>query len=341
MSVDKGVGMGVDMGEGVDKRGEGAAGSARRALAVLLALALPALAPLGTACSDAEPRDATHGTPRVDDGPLRVYAVNHPLAYFARRIGGDAVAVSFPAPADVDPAFWSPQAETVAAYQRADLILLNGFGYARWVARASLPRKTQVDTAAGLDGRAIPIADDVTHIHGPEGDDSHGELAFTSWLDPLLAIEQARRIEQALAAARPAEAPRFEAGFAALEADLLALDAAFARATKELGETPLLFSHPVYQYLERRYGLDARSLHWEPGVAPSESDWRELDTLLAQHPARLMLWEAEPLADTRRELEARGLGSVVFSPAGNRLATGDFLEVMQANAARLEQAAAP
>ena len=69
--------------------------------------------------------------------------------------------------------------------------------------------------------------------------------------------------------------------------------------------------------------------------------WRELDELLAQHPARAMIWEAEPGSETRRELQARGLASIVFSPAGNRPDTGSFLDVMQANAARLAEASPP
>jgi zinc transport system substrate-binding protein len=312
--------------------------SAGKVPAMSRGLALLVLALLALSCG--EGRDPSTPTLQADEGPLRVYTVNHPLAYFARRIGGDAVTVTFPAPPDVDPAFWSPDAETVAAYQRADLILLSGFGYAKWVGRASLPRAKQIDTASGLRERAIPLQDDVTHTHGPKGDHSHAGFAFTTWLDPLLAIEQARNIAQALEATRPGEAARFAAGFAALEADLLSLDAALTRVAEELGNTPLLFSHPVYSYLERRYALQGRSLHWEPDVAPDAADWRELEELLAQHPAQLMIWEGEPLPETTRELEARGLRSMVFSPPGNRPETGDFLSVMQENAAELSQAAA-
>jgi zinc transport system substrate-binding protein len=79
--------------------------------------------------------------------PLVVYTVNYPLAYFAERIGGDAVEVTCPAPPDEDPAFWSPAAETIAAYQGADLILLNGAGYAKWVKRATLAAE-QANAAA-------------------------------------------------------------------------------------------------------------------------------------------------------------------------------------------------
>ncbi len=48
--------------------------------------------------------------------------------------------VLFPVPEEVDPAYWKPEAEDVAAYQRADLILLNGASYAKWVDFVKLPR---------------------------------------------------------------------------------------------------------------------------------------------------------------------------------------------------------
>ena len=73
-------------------------------------------------------------------GPLTVYTVNYPLEYFASRIGGEHVKARYPGPADEDPAFWKPDAQTIGSYQQADLILLNGAGYAKWLSRASLPR---------------------------------------------------------------------------------------------------------------------------------------------------------------------------------------------------------
>ena len=71
---------------------------------------------------------------------LSVYTVNYPLAYFAERIGGDQVEVVFTAPPDVDPAYWVPDQKTITAYQQADLILLNGANYAKWISKVSLPR---------------------------------------------------------------------------------------------------------------------------------------------------------------------------------------------------------
>ena len=49
----------------------------------------------------------------MESGTPVVYVVNYPLQYFAMRIAGDFADVQYPAPADIDPAFWKPGAGTV------------------------------------------------------------------------------------------------------------------------------------------------------------------------------------------------------------------------------------
>ena len=60
---------------------------------------------------------------------------------------------------------------------------------------------------------------------------------------------------------------------------------------------------------------------------------------LARHPARWMLWEGPPRADTAERLEALGVRSAVFAPGAAAPESGDFLSVMEANAAALESIA--
>ena len=45
-----------------------------------------------------------------------------------------------------------------------------------------------------------------------------------------------------------------------------------------------------------------------------------------------MIWEAEPIAETREALADRSLGVIVVSPCSTPPANGDFLAVMRANA---------
>ena len=112
------------------------------------------------------------------------------------------------------------------------------------------------------------------------------------------------------------------------------------RSAQRIGTAPLLFSHPVYAYLERAYGLHGRSVQWEPALVPAEAEWSSLDALLGEHPARWMIWEKEPLAQTRQLLRERDVESVVFDPAGNRVEGHDWLAVMDRNVAAIERIAA-
>jgi zinc transport system substrate-binding protein len=278
-------------------------------------------------------------SPAEPDGPLVVYSVSFPLHDFARRIGGSDVKAHFPVPRDVvDPGAWSPDPETVSAYQSADLILLNGGEYARWVRRASLRDARLVDTSGGFGEQMIHLDDEATHAHGPDGEHVRSGVATMFWLDMELARAQARAIAEAFAEERPGSADEIAKRAARLDADLADLDLQLRGALSALESEAVIFSHPVYQYLERRYGLDGYSLHWEPDEVPDAEQWRELEKLLGSHPARVMLWEAKPAQETQRRLEALGIGVVVFELAAGWPPELEFLEAMYANVARLQSA---
>ena len=274
-------------------------------------------------------------TPAPEISTPVVYTVNYPLAYFAERIAGDRVVVVFPE-MEGDPAFWNPSPGEIAAYQNADLILLNGAGYAKWVPKVTLPQASLVDTSASFEDRFIALEHAGNHTHGPGGAHVHGDVAFTTWLDPQLALQQAAAIRDAFSGRWNEHAVEFEAGFQALQRDLLALDAQLERSLSEWGSSPLIGSHPVYQYLARRYTLNLESVHWEPDAFPDAAMWRELVDLLEVHPAGIMLWEGEPMDEAKTKLAEKGIQSIVFDPCGNRPSVGDYLSVMESNLHGLE-----
>lgn len=125
--------------------------------------------------------------------PLSVYVVNYPLKYFAEWIGGEWVNVKFPAPADGDPAYWSPGPEVVAAYQQADLILLNGADYAKWISKASMPSSKMVDTSGAFSdrpsisrtGRHTPTARP-GNMPTAAWPSRHGSIRHSRWSRPEL-----------------------------------------------------------------------------------------------------------------------------------------------------------
>jgi len=267
---------------------------------------------------------------------LDVYVVNYPLKYFAEAIGGPHVNVTLPIPPDEDPAYWTPSVADIGAYQKADLILLNGAGYARWVNKVSLPRSKTVNTSRAFKDRYIIAKEITTHSHGAAGEHAHEALAFTTWLDLSLAEKQALAVYEAFLRNLPELKAYLMDNYTTLKSNLLALDHQLKTVIAENPSMPLLFSHPVYDYLISRYALNGRSLHWEPDQVPTAGQMNELQRIRTEHPAQWFVWERKPLDLSVDKLQVAGMSSTVFDPCGNRPSTGDFMSVMRHNIINME-----
>lgn len=288
-----------------------------------------------------KPADQSAGPTAARSGPPTVYTTFYPTTYFAERIGGAHVRVVCPCPADADPAYWMPDDSAVAAYQQADLIVINGAEFEKWLARVTLPESRMVNTASGIKDEWIVLEEAVTHSHGPAGAHAHSGIDGHTWVDPVNAKAQAQQIADAFARVWPAHAETFKANMAALAADLDKVDARLRQVGEKLGKRTLLCAHPAYNYLARRQGWTVKSFHLDPAETPPADEWAAIAKACAESQPAAMLWEAEPLEETRTLLRERcGLPSVVFSPAEalddtERAAGVDFLSIMHANADRL------
>ena len=288
------------------------------------------------ACGGSDSKDQQSSQTAAHATKPAVFVVNYPLQYFAERIGGEFVDVVFPAPSDVDPAFWMPDPETVAEYQKGALILLNGAAYAKWIERVSLPGHKLVNTSDAFKDRFLTMEHVTTHAHGPGGEHAHTGTAFTTWIDFSQAAWQAQAIKTAFVTAALGPEDMLTANFESLVSDLRGLDEVITSLTQGHSDLPLLASHPVYDYFARRYHLSLKSVMWEPDSAPANRDWAALSELVRDHPARWMIWEGEPLPETVARLEELGIQSVVFDPCGNRPDEGGWLTVMQDNVTSLQ-----
>ena len=278
----------------------------------------------------------------AESGPQKTKSIvavtNYPLQYFTERIVGDHIEVIFPIPSDVDPAFWIPEPSGVLAFQSADVILLNGASYSKWLDKVTLPRRKLVNTSQLFKDRYIQVQNVTTHRHGPQGKHAHAGLAFTTWIDFQQAIQQAEAVLNAVANLTPQYEKPFEANFLDLKNDLLALDQRLEQIVANNRAQPLFASHPIYDYFARRYDLNIRSVLWEPDDVPDARQWLELETLLKNHPAKWMIWEGEPNSQSVEQLKSLGIDSVIFDPAANVPESGDFLSIMDQNVESLKQA---
>lgn len=256
-------------------------------------------------------------TPPSSGTAISVYTTFYPTAYFAARIAGDRAEVVCPVPPDADPIFWQPTREQIARFQSADMIIINGAGYEKWISTASLPESRVVDSCRSLPDPLITF-ESVTHNHGSGGAHTHQGVDGHTWMDPMTAIAQAAEISAALSRSRPADAAVFASGFAALEKDLRSLDTQFAEVTPLAAGALLLASHPAYNYPSRRYSLGVVNVAIDPERDATADDLAAVDAAVKRRPqprSRVMLWESQPTPATAAALKDRfGIVSVVFSP---------------------------
>jgi zinc transport system substrate-binding protein len=266
---------------------------------------------------------------------LKVIPVNYPLYYFSQRIGGDIVDAQYPVPADIDPVYWEPSSDDIVLFQEADLILLNGAGYAKWVDKVSLPPSKMFNTSLPFKDEYVKIQEGLTHSHGPGGEHEHQGFAFTTWLNFNNAIIQAEEVYKALSNLLPESDQTFNSNFQSLKKDLTDLNELMIAAATKFKGTTLFASHPVYQYLADAYKLNVLSFHWEPDAMPDNFEWDRFNSLVKVNPGAIMLWENEPLPEVKQKIIDSGIKVVVFNPCGNKPATGDFLNVMNDNVSNL------
>lgn len=266
-----------------------------------------------------------------------VYVSNYPLHYFASRIGGDHIVIRFPGAALTDPSVWTPPADTVVAMQQADLILLNGAGFEGWLMNVSLPDSLLVDTSASFASKLLPGGETFTHSHGEEGEHTHSATAFTTWMDLSLASLQAKAIRDALSRKQPIWEDVFEANYQALASDLRELDNAFKERVSSGPEPLLAYSHPVYQYFQKAYGLEGPSMHWEPDEPLDHEMLHEIGHLKKEEGIQYLIWEQAPLPESIGKLEKEGISSLVIQVMGGSPETGDFLSGFRQNLHTLRQ----
>jgi zinc transport system substrate-binding protein len=267
-----------------------------------------------------------------------VFAVNYPLAYFAERIGGETINVTLPVPSDLNPAWWEPDGDAIAAFQSADLILLNGADYAKWTLRATLPWSRTVITTRDVEDHYIEVPDAIVHSHGPEGEHSHAVLASETWLDPQLAIAQARVIRQELEELVPAAADDFKLNFDLLVRDLEKLDQELKSVFAATDGWSA--ADPAFSYIGRRYQLAMPILSLQQDEPATDQQWQNLEPILASQTVSRLLWSEEPQAATADRLRAMGMRSIVFRIAAQPPESGDFLSVMRENVEQLRNAIA-
>lgn len=273
--------------------------------------------------------------PESKEKPL-LFAANYPLYYICRLYAGDYIDLLWPFD-DEDPAFWEPDDSGIREVQKADLLILNGAGYDKWMEYSFIDQNRSVDSSAAFKTEYIENPGGSSHSHGEGSVHDHGSMAFTVWLDLSQYALQAESVYEALVKLLPERKKEIEERHREFLSELEGLDHSFRELGSAFGSETVLASHPVYQYFSRAYGVSIKSLLLEPELYPGEDDWKALASLQEEFGSSLMIWEGVPLPETRRTLEEMGISWVVISPGFNRSSGKDYPDILKENLSEFER----
>ncbi|MCV0394204.1 MAG: zinc ABC transporter substrate-binding protein [Rhizobiaceae bacterium] len=178
---------------------------------------------------------------------------------------------------------------------------------------------------------------DHDHAHGSDegGHDHHqaGAIDMHLWLDPANARVWVHEIAEALVAADPDNAQRYEANAEALTGRLTELEEEIAAEIEPVKGRPFVVFHDAYQYFENRFDIRAAgSITVSPEVAPGAQRVSEMRDKIRKLGAACVF--AEPQFEpriVRTVIEGTEAKAGVLDPSGADLTDGPdlYFELMR------------
>lgn len=223
-------------------------------------------------------------------GKISVVATIFPVFDFARQIGGDGAEVHLLLPPGVEAHSYAPTPGDMARIRKADIFIYTSETMEPWVkelaAAVSSEHLLVLEAAHGL--TAQKKAEEAGHgenadlpeEHGHGGHDScdHGKDPHV-WLDPLLAMQMATKIGDALSSRNPAGESLYKRNTADYLASILALHKETEEVLSRCKKRTLVYGgHSVFGRFASRYGLEFVSPYrgFSPDAAPGPKALAEL-----------------------------------------------------------------
>lgn len=177
-------------------------------------------------------------------------------------------------------------------------------------------------TEAGHDDHAHEKTAEASH----DGHD-HGAFDAHVWLDPMNAKAMVHEIEEALIAADPDNAAKYEANAEAVGAKIDTLIAEVGAELEPVKDKGFIVFHDAYQYFEKRFGVTASgSITVSPEVLPGAERITEIRARVEELGAACVF--AEPQFEPKlisTVIEGTQARSGVIDPLGAELENGPDL----------------
>jgi zinc transport system substrate-binding protein len=230
---------------------------------------------------------------------LIIYTTIFPLQDFTKKIGGDHVLVESVFPPNADAHTYEPTTKQMVKMAEADLFIYTGIGLEGFAEKAHETLETEnVKVIKAGDGiELIKSKDEDEHAdkHEDEHTDEHthhDDLDPHVWLDPVLAVQLAENIKNALVELKPEAKKDFEENFEQLKEQLNDLDQQFKDVVQNAERSEIVVSHAAYGYWENRYGIQQIYISGlSPTSEPSQKELAEIIEFAKKHNIKYVIFE--------------------------------------------------
>lgn len=192
------------------------------------------------------------------DEPIKVFVSILPTEYFVKRIGGKRVQVSTLVQPGHSPATYSPTPKQIAKLASSDIFFRIGVPFENGL----MPKLARTIPDLPVTNLQDGIKLKKLHHHESQDDSHHhaDDIDPHTWLDPMLALNQAKTIRDTLARHDPAGKTEYYSNFEALSAELKTLDQHLRDVLTPFKDSTIYVFHPAYGYLCHAYDLNQKAI---------------------------------------------------------------------------------
>ena len=247
----------------------------------------------------------TNSGKKASGHQLQVTATFYPMAEFARQVGGDKVTVTTLVKPGVEPHDYDPSPRDVAAIYKSKLLIYNGGGLEAWVGKLQNDLQKQGVTV-------VQASDGIELRPGDSGSPQDPHV----WMDPVLAIQEVKNIQQALAKVDPSNAKTYNANADKYIQQLTKLDSEFRSGLARCQLTDIITSHQAFKYLAKEYGLNTVGIAGlSPDDEPSPRQMAQAVDFVRQNDIHYIFFESLVSPKLAQSIaDETGAQSIVFNP---------------------------
>lgn len=262
------------------------------------------------------------------EGKPRIAAIAsfYPLYEFTKQVGGDKVDVSMLVPKGVEPHDWEPTIRDIQKIHQADLIIINGNGFEKWVEK--------------IDSSKVSIINTGSSFGGPNSNEASKPIDFHYWLNPLSAKLQIEEITNGLIQADPENEVYYKKTKNAYN---LKLDTLHLKIKNELEgcKKEFIAFHDAFSYFAQEYDLKQYTVI-QSNIPHSEPTSQKLENILelAKRLEIDIIFSEEGVDSRTSQVIANEIGGqvLVLSPLEIVEDGSSYIEKMEENLLNLKEA---